>query len=202
MNKWVKYTVLCLCLIIFGVISFNVYNNNDLYIDSVIYNFISKYFINDNVTPIVKFVTNIGDTLCIIIISFISLFIFRNKRINISIVVNLITGTLLNNILKLIFMRPRPEINALVEETTYCFPSGHSMVSMIFYGYLIYLIYHLCDNKIIKWIFILILSILIIIIGFSRVYLGVHYVSDVIGAFTFGIAYLILYTEITKKMIN
>ena len=73
------------------------------------------------------------------------------------------------------------------------------MVSMAFYGYLIYLIYKYIKNKYIKWISIIALSILICFIGISRIYLGVHYTSDVLGGFLVSISYLILFISTVNK---
>ena len=87
----------------------------------------------------------------------------------------------------------------IIDESGYSFPSGHSIVSMAFYGFLIYLIYKNIQNKYLKWILCIILSILIILIGISRIYLGVHYASDVIGGFCFSIGYLVIFTKIIKK---
>lgn len=76
------------------------------------------------------------------------------------------------------------------------------MVSMAFYGYLIYLIYKYIKNKYLKYTLITILSALIIIIGTSRIYLGVHYTSDVIAGFLISISYLVVYTSLTKRFIQ
>ena len=75
------------------------------------------------------------------------------------------------------------------------------MASMAFYGFIIYLIYKNIKNKYIKWISIILLSILILAIGFSRIYLGVHYTSDVLGGFLLTIAYLMVYTSVIKNKI-
>lgn len=76
------------------------------------------------------------------------------------------------------------------------------MVGMAFYGYLIYLIYKYVNNKSLKYTLITILSALIIIIGTSRIYLGVHYTSDVIAGFLISISYLVVYTSLTKRFIQ
>ena len=74
------------------------------------------------------------------------------------------------------------------------------MVSLAFYGYLIYLIYKYVKNKYLKWFLITILGILIVNIGISRIYLGVHYTSDVLAGFLISISYLIVYISIVNKL--
>jgi undecaprenyl-diphosphatase len=176
--------------------------DNDFYSDGVVYDFVYKYVIRDGITPLIKFITWFGSTVGIVFMCIISMIVIRNKKINSSLTVCLILGTIINNIVKIFFARARPDINPLMVETTYSFPSGHSMMSIIFYGYLIYLVYNYLRDKKVKLVFISILSILIFCIGFSRIYLGVHYFSDVIGGFVLGIAYLIMYVEIVKKIIK
>lgn len=202
MRKYLKWIILILCFVIFTYIAINIYIDNELLFDNIIYDFMDRYFINDNITRIVKVITQFGDVLCIIFVCIISLFIFRDRKINICIVSNLIIVTILNNLLKIIFMRERPDINPLTNENTYSFPSGHSMISMAFYGYLIYLIYNHISNKKIRYLLITGICILILLVGISRIYLGVHYASDVIGGFCFSISYLIIFTYISKKIIK
>ena len=125
--------------------------------------------------------------------------IIKNKKIGISIISNLVIITAINQILKRIVQRPRPTEYRIIEETGYSFPSGHSMVSMAFYGYLIYLIYKYVKNKYLKYISIILLSILICSIGISRIYLGVHYTSDVLAGFMISISYLIIYISAVNK---
>ena len=73
------------------------------------------------------------------------------------------------------------------------------MISMAFYGYIIYLIYKYVTNKYIKWFSIVLLSILICSIGISRIYLGVHYTSDVLGGFLISVSYLVIYISAVIK---
>lgn len=165
---------LAICLISIIIITINLPQ-----IDEFGYNIISS-FISDNLTHIIKFITHFGGTFWFIIISTILLIIIKNKKIGISIVINLILIGGLNQLLKIIIKRPRPSEIRLVEASRYSFPSGHSMVSMAFYGFLIYLIYKKVNNKYLKTFLISILSILIVLVGVSRIYLGVHYTSDVL----------------------
>lgn len=109
--------------------------------------------------------------------------------------------TVLNQLLKNILQRPRPTEFRIIEETGYSFPSGHSMTSMAFYGYLIYLIYKYVKNKYVKWISIVLLGILICSIGISRIYLGVHYTSDVLGGFLISVSYLVIYISAVNKFL-
>ena len=141
MRKKITYMILILCLIIFTIISYKVVTNGTIYIDTIVYNFMSDNIINDKFTNIVKVITNITSPLVVIITAFILIIFIKNKKIKISLAINLIGITIINNLLKVIIARPRPDINRLVDETGYSFPSGHSITSMVFYGYLIYLIY-------------------------------------------------------------
>ena len=167
--------------------------------DIIGYKIISTFLISDFTTPIAKFITNFGGAIFLIILTITLFILIKNKKIGLSIILNLIVITGLNQILKNILQRPRPTEYRLIEETGFSFPSGHSMVSMAFYGYLIYLIYKYVKNKDLKWISIVLLSILICSIGISRIYLGVHYTSDVLGGFLISLSYLIVYTLIVNK---
>ena len=167
--------------------------------DIIGYKIISTFLISDFTTPIAKFITNFGGAIFLIILTITLFILIKNKKIGLSIILNLIVITGLNQILKYILQRPRPTEYRLIEETGFSFPSGHSMVSMAFYGYLIYLICKYVKNKDLKWISIVLLSILICSIGISRIYLGVHYTSDVLGGFLISLSYLIVYTLIVNR---
>ena len=197
--KNLKWIVLFICLIGFFALAEDVFNKEIMNGDIVGYKLVSTFLISDFTTPIAKFITNFGGAI-ILIGSAFTLFIFiKNKKIGVSIISNLAIITVLNQLLKRIVQRPRPTEFRIVEESGYSFPSGHSMVSMAFYGYLIYLIYKYVKNKYLKWISIILLSILICFIGISRIYLGVHYTSDVLGGFFISISYLIIYISAVNK---
>jgi undecaprenyl-diphosphatase len=94
--------------------------------------------------------------------------------------------------LKFFFNRPRPLIPLLKEIPGLSFPSGHAFMSMIFYGLLISIVYRDITTLWKKWSVIFILLSLILLIGFSRVYLRVHYLSDVLAVYCFGMLSLII----------
>ena len=100
-------------------------------------------------------------------------------------------GELLNLLLKAIFSRNRPSFpDPLITLTSFSFPSGHAMVSLIFYGLLAYLIIKRVTAWRIRVLTVLIVTVLVLLIGFSRMYLGVHYLSDVLGGYAAGLIWL------------
>ena len=95
-------------------------------------------------------------------------------------------------ITKLFFARPRPLHPLLYREESFSFPSGHATFSFIFYGMLAYFIWLTDLPKIWKYVFMIFLVILSLAIGFSRIYLRVHYPSDVLGGFSLGYFWLFM----------
>ena len=190
-----RWLILIVFLVIFLFIFEDVMDKEIHIFDNSIYKLLSV-LIDERITIFTKFITTLGSAYAIIPICAISIIYFRKKKQALYIPINLITIFIINQVLKRIIQRPRPEGFRIVEEGGYSFPSGHSMVSMAFYGLFIYLIYKNVKNKYIKWISITLLSILIILIGISRIYLGVHYASDVVAGFCLSICYLTIYTKI------
>ena len=200
-TKNLKWIILFICLIGFLAIAEDVFNKEIMDGDIIGYKLVSTFLISDFATPIAKFITNFGGAIFLITLTIVLLVLIKNKKIGISIFSNLVIVTILNQLLKAILQRSRPTEYRIVEETGYSFPSGHSMVSMAFYGYLIYLIYKYVKNKYIKWISIVLLSILVCSIGISRIYLGVHYTSDVLGGFLISMSYLVIYISAVNKFL-
>ena len=200
-KKNIKWVIVLICISIFVYLMQAVWGSRVLPIDTSGYGFMSKHFISNSLTPVMRLITQFGGTILMIVWALASLVLIKNKRIAISVVSNLVLIALLNNILKLIVRRARPTGFRLIAETGYSFPSGHSMVSMAFYGYLIYLIYKNVRNKKLRWTLITCFSLLILIIGMSRIYLGVHYTSDVFGGFLFSLGYLVIYTKLTDPIV-
>lgn len=200
--KNLKWIILFICLIGFLALAEDVFNKEIMQGDIIGYKLISTYLISDFVTPIAKFITNLGGAIFLVCIAVILFATIKNKKMGASIVINLCIITILNQLLKQILQRPRPEEFRIINESGYSFPSGHSMISMAFYGYLIYLIQENIKNKYIKWALSIFLGLLIVSIGISRIYLGVHYTSDVLAGFLISISYLVVYISITNKYLN
>ena len=199
-NNW-RWMLLFICLIGFLALAEDVFHQEIMNGDIVGYDIVSKLFKFNVSTPIAKFMTNFGGAIFVISLTTILFFVIKDKKIGISIITNLGIVTILNQIIKFIMQRPRPTEFRIIEETGYSFPSGHSMVSLAFYGYLIYLIYKYVKNRYLKIFSICGMSLLIVMIGISRIYLGVHYTSDVIGGFLISISYLIVFIKFSNKYI-
>ena len=201
-KKNLKWFILLVCLVGFLKLAEDVFSKEILRADIVGYDLISSFLISDFATPIAKLITNFGGALVLIGTTIILVISIKNRRIGLSIMANLVIIKGLNLLLKQIVQRPRPTEYRIVNETGYSFPSGHSMVSMAFYGFLIYLIYKYVKNQYLKIGLITFLSILIISIGISRIYLGVHYTSDVMAGFCISVSYLVLYISSVSNWIK
>lgn len=195
----IKLIILFLSVIGIIMITKEVFTQEIMTLDKIGYQFIARYLISDCMTPITKIITKCGGVLILLLSTIASLVFIKNKKIGIAITLNLLMSTGLNLILKNIIQRPRPIEYRLIDETGYSFPSGHSMVSMAFYGFIIYLIYKNIKNSKLKVCLMIILSMLIVLIGMSRIYLGVHYTSDVIAGFLIAVSYLMLYISVLKR---
>lgn len=193
-----RWILALFCVIIFLDLLEDVLNNEIMNFDSAVYNFIIS-FKSNSLTNIFKFITFFGSSIPLISICIISFLFIKNKKIPMYISINLIVTAIFNLLLKNIIRRNRPVGYRLVEETGFSFPSGHSMASMAFYGLIIYLVFKYVKNKYAKIALCTFLSILIVAIGISRIYLGVHYASDVLAGFMISLSYLTLFTHLIKN---
>lgn len=191
-KRWILLSIL---IVIFVVIAREVFKNQLFVSDFVIYDFLVVHR-NSFLTGLFKMITDFGGAIILISITILCIILVPNKKYKCVIPINLGLIVLLNILLKNFFERPRPNHLRIIEETGFSFPSGHSMASMAFYGYLVYLIFKNRKNRKTRNILCIMLGICIFLIGFSRIYLGVHYTSDVIAGFCFSMAYLIFMISI------
>ena len=113
---------------------------------------------------------------------------------------NLVGVVVLNQALKLLVHRPRPDGFRLIAETGYSFPSGHSMVAMAFYGLLAWMAWRYERDAFVRWLSVCGFGLVVVLVGISRIYLGVHYASDVIAGFCVSLAWLLLYTTVVAPI--
>ena len=195
--KWILCAITAILAI---VITINVKNGKILELDLNIYKFFSENIINDKLTPIVKVITHVGGAKIVFVLTILAIILIKGLKNKLFLLTGIVGTAGLNVVLKHIIQRERPNINRLIHEKGYSFPSGHSMMSMAFYGMLIFLIFKYVKNTALKWTLIVILTILLSTIGITRIYLGVHYPSDVIGGFLVSLTYLFILTEIYNKV--
>lgn len=193
--KWIIFFVF---FVIFLAIAEDVFEQEIFEFDSMVYNFLVNNR-NEALNNFFKIITQFGSALVLIIITILCVIFIRDKKYKILVPANLVTIAIINIVLKNFFLRPRPNELRLIEETGYSFPSGHAMASTAFYGLLIYITHEKIENKILRNTICIMLGLLILLISVSRIYVGVHYTSDVIAGTCFSIAYLILITRLIKN---
>ena len=113
--------------------------------------------------------------------------------------INLLWVYIVSIIFKNIIMRERPMLSLIEKPSDFSFPSGHTMCSVAFYGFIVYLLLKNIKNYFLKWLIVFVFSMLVIFIGISRIYLNVHYFTDVIGGFILGSICLLMIINIYIK---
>jgi undecaprenyl-diphosphatase len=214
-----KHQLYFLCAVFmaaFIVLAWCMANNKTSTFDASIYDALSV-IMSPALTWFFMIVTNLGGFVVLLLLAIaVPLVVFKKKELVVLLLTNLAVVSLINLILKEVFARPRPQILTLIQEAGYSFPSGHAMASMAFYGLLIYLVWRMAHKthqtskdksrscktptKTIKIIATATLSVLILLIGVSRVYLGVHYASDVLAGFCLSLALLMLFVALYPKI--
>ena len=192
-----KYLILGILSLVFVVNTILVICGKTTAFDNYVYNlvrslecgFFDKYFV---------FIAKFGNVSVVIGVVGLLILLFRNRN-DIILTILAVLSAVTNKTLKHIIQRSRPNVLKLIKQGGYSYPSGHSMISVSVYGYLLYLAYTKINNSILKWLCSIILFIFILSIGVSRIYVGVHYASDVLGGFTLALIELILVINFTKK---
>jgi len=187
------------CLILFILLSIGIKTNLFLSLDSSI----ASYLFNPQglILNLSQAIAIIFDALSVIIISFLISFIlwfYRKKKQDLFFILASLTGAAALYILKNMIQRTRPE-NLI--ETGFSFPSGHATIAVLFIGTLIYLFSNHIKNKNTRIFFISILCLLILLVGFTRIYLHVHWFTDVLGGYLLGLFILFFYIYLDKRML-
>ncbi|MCP3030282.1 phosphatase PAP2 family protein [Halobacillus sp. A1] len=142
-------------------------------------------------------VTEAGSVTVITILSVIMIisllfFIPYSKWVAVYLAVSMIGISLLTSGLKSLFGRDRPELLDQYDGTGYSFPSGHTTGSTVFYGFMIYLIVVSPLSKPVKWLVNILLFLMILAVSLSRVFLNVHYLTDILGGLALGFSWLLV----------
>lgn len=199
--KMNKYKNMFLIIIVFTLFLGEIVLVNNSYfinIDNNVYNII-KTIINDRNTIIFKAFSFLGTEIFVIILCIILIVIKKGRGVAFTAI--MFVSTLLTQAIKIIIARPRPNINPLAIENSYSFPSGHTVTIVVLVGILLFWLWQEKgskknkEDKNKKLCKKIILTIILIFIAFnvmlSRIYLGVHYFSDILAGIIFGIFYLL-----------
>lgn len=164
--------------------------------DKMVYEFLIL-FKSEGLTTFMRFISDTSRAFSIV--CFILVILILHNKIGLLVLFNALFNSLSNQLLKQIIQRQRPLFPHLQHAKGYSFPSGHTMIALSFYGYLLYLTYHLVKRKWLRNTLYILFGSLILLVGLSRIYLGVHFASDVIGGYIASSIYLIVYISVTKK---
>lgn len=161
--------------------------------DETVFHFVTPYVTTER-TRFMLFITFLANPKFLVPANLLLLLFFLIKRYNwlaLRIGIIALGGLLIKLGLKQLFHRIRPD-NSLIEGGVngFSFPSGHAMLSVAFYGFLIWLTAHSIHKKIVQWGVIIFLALLILVISFSRIYLRVHYATDVLAGLCTGFVWL------------
>ncbi|WP_088548957.1 phosphatase PAP2 family protein [Paenibacillus aquistagni] len=157
-------------------------------------------------TKAMLLITRTGEGLLLIMITLaimIVLFaVLRHRRELELLVFVSLTSACLNQLLKIIIVRPRPTLNRLIEVGGYSFPSGHSMAAFSLYGTVTYLLWKHIPNRAGRIVLLTLSGCFIVLIGLSRVYLGVHYPTDVLAGYLASASWLLLSISLYERWIR
>lgn len=154
--------------------------------------FFDKYFLT---------VTKFGNESTVIILAFI-IFLLVKRNDKLLVISTSLISVISNQIIKHIIMRDRPSVYRMIKQGGFSYPSGHSMIAVSLYGLLIYLVFKYIKNKYLKYGLSSLLVLLILSIGISRVYVGVHFASDVVGGFSLAISEIVLIISFLEKKLR
>ena len=191
-----RYLVIAVAIILFIAILQDVRSDDLLRLDATAYSLIVLRLRRPWLTTIMEGFSNLSSPVVIGMMLVMVAAFAPGRRPGLCALVNLVCVVGINQVLKYIVQRPRPEGFRLVSEAGYSFPSGHSMVSMAFYGLCAWMVWTYERDRLTRWACCLSFAFAIVAVGVSRVYLGVHYASDVIAGFCVSIAWIAVYTKI------
>ena len=194
-RKNLRWIIFAVAVIGFIAIFEDVAQGQIMRIDALAYTFAVAYLRNDTLTPIMESISNIASVTSLLVLLLVMVAFAPGRRPGICACLNLGLVLVINQLIKHLVARPRPDGFRLVAESGYSFPSAHSMVAMAFFGLMVWMIWHYGRSRSIRWIGTIGFSLVIVLIGFSRVYLGVHCASDVIAGFCISLAWLAVFTR-------
>ena len=195
----IGYLIALIVLLIISVVVKLYFSDYVLSFDESISDFFQIKLVNESNTSFMKVVTFFGSAIPFIVIVLLTFLFIKNKSYSFYMFVNLLWVYVVSVIFKNVIMRERPVISLIEKPSDFSFPSGHTMCSIAFYGFIVYLLLKNVKNYLLKWLIIFIFAMLVIFIGISRIYLNVHYFTDVIAGLILGVICLLMIINIYNK---
>ena len=187
-----------LCLVVFICLLVEVLKGKPMRIDRLCHSLFVEKLRSPALTVVMKAVSNLASA-PFIVGALVAAFVWAPCRFwVVCAAVNVGTISAIDQLLKVLVRRPRPQGFRLVEAPGLSFPSGHSMAAMAFYGYGIWLTQSAAGGFSSGLLITVVLACVILAIGVSRIYLGVHYASDVLGGFCRASAWVVLFVRLTS----
>ncbi len=192
----VRTIVVLLAALVFVWLLSEVAEGEIMKLDTLAYRFFVVTLRSDVMTPIMEGFTSLSSVAVILVMALVVAAFAPGKAPGRCVCANVVGALVLNQVLKFIVQRPRPDGYRLAVESSYSFPSGHSMISMAFYGLLIWMIWKYERDDVMRHVWCCLFGLIIVMVGISRVYLGVHYASDVIAGFCVSLIWLVFFTKV------
>lgn len=190
-------------LFVFAYVAHEVLAEREENVDNDVFSFLSAHVISDGLTGFMKVITFFASA-TFLQIAYGCVFLFylvgKNTKRVFEIAVIGLGGFLVNYFMKLAFHRPRPPHPLVAPLQNFSFPSGHATSGFIFYGLIAYLVWKSELSKAWRYVLAFFLVSFSLLIGFSRVYLRVHYPSDVLAGFCVGFAWLLLTIAVMEQL--
>lgn len=192
--------VAAVCATVFVFLLSEVLESESMKLDQAAYWLIVENLRQPWLTPIMESFSNLATPVSIAVLWAVVTAFAPGKRAGWCTATNLVLALALNQVLKAIVQRPRPDGFRLAEASGFSFPSGHSMVAMAFFGLLIWFVWRYEKDNIRRVLLVIALCAIIAMIGISRVYLGVHYASDVLAGFCLSLIWLVFFTKVIAPL--
>lgn len=188
--------VASLCAIVLVMLLENVLHEESMKLDAAAWWLLGEHLRQPWLTPIMESFSALATPVTLLVVLCIAAAFMPVKRPGWCSVLNLGLVVLLNQTMKFAIQRPRPDVLRLTDVSGFSFPSGHSMAAMAVFGLLAWCVWRYEKNPRRRIALMCLLALVIVMVGISRIYLGAHYASDVLGGFCVSMIWLVLYTKV------
>ncbi len=189
-----------LAVVVFLGVLQNMLAGDILRLDYYAYRIFVVHMRREWLTPIMQSISELALPVVLLVMLLIIQAFAPGRRPGVCVACNLVGVVVLNWVLKEIVHRPRPDGFRLITESGYSFPSGHSMVAVAFYGLLAWMAWRYERDTLVRRLSVAGFGLVVIMVGISRIYLGVHYASDVVAGFCVALAWLLFYTTVVAPI--